>query len=207
MPTRIKICGITRTEDAHAASAAGAHAIGLMFYAKSPRNLQLEQAVAIRSCLPPFVTAVAVFLDPTAEAVQAVVTKVKPDLLQFHGSEPESFCAGFGLPFIKTIPMQGVDAMAFAANYPKAAAFLLDGHAVGEAGGSGRVVDLFRIPRGLSAPLILAGGLTPAYVAATVQQVRPYAVDVSSGVESSPGIKDAALIQAFIKGVNSGDLQ
>lgn len=207
MPTRVKICGITRTEDALAASAAGAHAIGLMFYAKSPRNLQHEQAAAIRACLPPFVAAVAVFLDAAAKDVGAVVEKVKPDLLQFHGSEPESFCAGFGLPFIKTIPMQGVDAVAFAANYPNAAAFLLDGHALGEAGGSGRGFELSRIPSRLSAPLIVAGGLTPVNVEATVRQVCPYAVDVSSGVESSPGIKDAALIQAFVKGVNSGDLQ
>ncbi len=207
MPTRIKICGITRTEDAIAASAAGAHAIGLMFYAKSPRNLDYEQAARIRDSLPPFVSAVAVFLDPDAEQVKAVVRSVEPDFLQFHGSEPESFCSGFGVPYIKTIPMQGTDPVAFADKYPSAVAFLLDGHAVGEAGGSGRGFDLSRIPDQLGAPLILAGGLAPSNVATAVRQARPFAVDVSSGVESAPGIKDAALIQAFVKGVNSGDLQ
>ncbi|MGH8561883.1 MAG: phosphoribosylanthranilate isomerase, partial [Nevskiales bacterium] len=158
MPTRIKICGITRTEDALAASAAGAHAIGLMFYARSPRHLGLDQALAIRDSLPPFVSAVAVFLDAPAEEVSAVLECVRPDLLQFHGREPESFCSAFGLPYIKTVPMTGVDPVAFAANYPRAAGFLLDSHAPGQAGGSGQGFDWSRAPQDLGAPLILAGG-------------------------------------------------
>jgi phosphoribosylanthranilate isomerase len=207
MSTRIKICGITRTEDALAASAAGAHAIGLMFYASSPRHLGLDQAAAIRDSLPPFVSAVAVFLDAPAEEVSAVIGRVRPDLLQFHGSEPESFCAGFGRPFIKTVPMTGINPVAFAAKYPHAGAFLLDSHAPGQAGGSGQGFDWSRVPKNLKAPLILAGGLNPQNVTDAVRQVRPYAVDVSSGVESSPGIKDAELMTAFVKGVQRGDLQ
>lgn len=207
MPTRIKICGITRTEDALAASAAGAHAIGLMFHAKSPRHLGFDQAAAIRRCLPPFVAAVAVFLDSSAEEVRAVVEAVAPDLLQFHGREPESFCTAFGLPYIKTVPMTGIEPLAFAAGYPRAAAFLLDSHAPGQAGGSGQGFDWSRAPRTLSAPLILAGGLKPDNVADAVRQLRPYAVDVSSGVESAPGIKDAGRMTAFVKGVQRGDLE
>lgn len=207
MPTRIKICGITRTEDAQAAATAGAHAIGLMFYRKSSRYLALEQAAAIRRSLPPFVSAVAVFLDAPVEEVRAVVAQVRPDLLQFHGREPESFCTDFGLPYIKTVPMAGGDPAAFAANYPRAVGFLLDSHAPGQAGGSGLGFDWLRAPKNLKAPLILAGGLNPGNVADAVRQVRPYAVDVSSGVESAPGIKDAGLMTGFVKGVQRGDLQ
>lgn len=207
MSTRIKICGITRTEDALAASVAGVHAIGLMFYAKSPRHLRLDHATTIRACLPPFVSAVAVFLDASAEEVRAVIEQVRPDLLQFHGREMESFCASFGLPYLKTVPMQGNDPVAFAANYPRAAGFLLDNHAAGQAGGSGQGFDWSLAPKNLKSPLILAGGLNPHNITEAVRQVQPYAVDVSSGVESSPGIKDAELMTAFVKGVQRGDLQ
>ncbi|HXG27660.1 MAG TPA: phosphoribosylanthranilate isomerase [Nevskiales bacterium] len=207
MPTRIKICGITRRDDAWQAAAAGAHAIGLMFYRKSPRYLPVDQAVSIRRALPPFMAAVAVFMDAEAAEVRAVAQQLRPDLLQFHGREPADFCAAFGLPYLKTIPMGGVEPAAYAAQYPTAAGFLLDSHAPGAAGGSGRAFDWTRVPAGLSAPLILAGGLTPDNVAEAVRRVRPYAVDVSSGVESSPGIKDAGLMQAFVKGVQRGDLE
>ncbi len=207
MSTRIKICGITRTEDALAASAAGAHAIGLMFYPKSPRFLELEQATTIRNALPPFLSAVAVFLEASAEEVRSVVQRVRPDLLQFHGREPESFCVSFGLPYLKTVPMVGTDPLAFAANYPSAAGLLLDSHAPGQAGGSGQGFDWSRAPKSSSLPLILAGGLGPDNVADAVRQVRPYAVDVSSGVESAPGIKDVELMTAFVKEVQRGDLQ
>jgi phosphoribosylanthranilate isomerase len=207
MPTRIKICGITRRDDALQAAAAGAHAIGLMFYRKSPRYLAVDQAVLIRRALPPFIAAVAVFMDAEADEVRAVAQQLRPDLLQFHGREPADFCAAFGLPYLKTIPMSGLEPAAYAAQYPSAAGFLLDSHGPGEAGGSGRAFDWSRVPAGLSAPLILAGGLTPDNVAEAVRRVRPYAVDVSSGVESSPGIKDAGLMQAFVKGVQRGDLE
>ncbi|MGH8455072.1 MAG: phosphoribosylanthranilate isomerase, partial [Nevskiales bacterium] len=166
-----------------------------------------DQALAIRDSLPPFVSAVAVFLDAPAEEVSAVLECVRPDLLQFHGREPESFCSAFGLPYIKTVPMTGVDPVAFAANYPRAAGFLLDSHAPGQAGGSGQGFDWSRAPQDLGAPLILAGGLNPENVADAVRRVRPFAVDVSSGVESSPGIKDAGLMTAFVKGVQRGDFQ
>jgi phosphoribosylanthranilate isomerase len=207
MPTRIKICGITRRDDALQAAAAGAHAIGLMFYSKSPRHLSVEQANFIRRALPPFVAAVAVFLDATAEDVRTVVGQVRPDLLQFHGQEPEAFCAAFGLPYLKTVPMTGLEPAAYAAQYPTAAGFLLDSHGLGEAGGSGRPFDWSRVPAGLGAPLVLAGGLNPDNVTEAVRRVRPFAVDVSSGVESSPGIKDAGLMQAFVKGVQRGDFE
>jgi phosphoribosylanthranilate isomerase len=207
MPTRIKICGITRRDDALQAAAAGAHAIGLMFYRKSPRYLAVDQAVLIRRALPPFIAAVAVFMDAEADEVRAVAQQLRPDLLQFHGREPADFCAAFGLPYLKTIPMSGLEPAAYAAQYPSAAGFLLDSHGPGEAGGSGRAFDWTRVPAGLSAPLILAGGLTPDNVAEAVRRVRPYAVDVSSGVESSPGIKEAGLMQAFVKGVRRGDLE
>jgi phosphoribosylanthranilate isomerase len=136
-----------------------------------------------------------------------VVEAVQPDLLQFHGREPESFCVAFGLPYLKTVPMSGVEPSMFAAGYPQAAGFLLDSHAPGQPGGSGQGFDWARAPKRLGAPLILAGGLTPGNVTEAVRQVRPYAVDVSSGVESAPGIKDAALMAAFVKGVQRGDLQ
>ncbi len=205
MPTRIKICGITRPEDALAASEAGVHAIGLMFYAKSPRYVALEQARAIRQHVPPFVATVAVFMDAAEQDVANVVKEIRPDYLQFHGSENEAFCMAYGLPYLKTIPMAGVDAMAYAAQYPNAAGFLLDSHAPGQAGGSGQVFDWGRVPNRFKTPLILAGGLKPENVELAVRQARPYAVDVSSGVESAPGIKDARLIKAFVEGVHRGE--
>ena len=207
MLTRIKICGITRTEDALAASAAGAYAIGLMFCPQSPRHLELDQAAAIRRCLPPFVVAVAVFLDASEDEIRGVVRQVRPDCLQFHGREPEAFCRAYGLPYLKTVPMTGVDPVEFANRYPSAHGFLLDSHAPGQPGGSGRGFNWAQAPKKLGAPLILAGGLNPDNVADAIRQVRPYAVDVSSGVESSAGIKDAALMQAFVKGVQRGDLK
>lgn len=205
MSTRIKICGVTRAADAIAAADAGAHAVGLMFCPESPRFLELEKAAAIRNALPPFVAVVAVFLDASAEAVRAVIGAVRPAVLQFHGREPESFCLTFGLPYIKTIPMEGTDPSAFASAYPRASGFLLDSHALGQPGGSGRGFDWSRTPKQLAAPVILAGGLNPGNVEEAVRRLRPYAVDVSSGVESSPGVKDPARIKAFIEGVQRGE--
>jgi phosphoribosylanthranilate isomerase len=205
MSTRIKICGLTRAEDARVAAGLGVHAIGLMFYPKSPRRVSLETAVAIRRELPPFVSAVALFLDAAADEVRQVMESVKPDFLQFHGSESQPFCASFGLPYIKAIPMAEIEATKMAGEYSDASALLLDSHAKGAAGGSGKAFDWSLVPHNLGRPVVLAGGLNPQNVEQAVRQVRPYAVDVSSGVESAPGVKDANLIAEFVKGVRLAD--
>lgn len=199
MPVRVKICGITRIEDGLAAAAAGADAIGLVF-AESPRRVTAEQAGAIVAALPPFLKVVGLFVDAPAEAVQAVLGRVPLDLLQFHGRETAETCRFFGRPYIKAIPIKdGRDAAGEARRYPDAAGILFDAFHPQLAGGSGQTYDWARVPRDLGKPVILAGGLTPENVAAAVQTVRPYAVDVSSGVESSKGIKDAAKLAAFIR--------
>jgi phosphoribosylanthranilate isomerase len=199
MRTRVKICGITRIEDALAAAAAGADAIGLVFAAASPRCVTPAQACALCAVLPPFVTAVGLFVDAPAAEVRAVLGQVPLDLLQFHGSEPAQACRGFGRPYIKAIHMKdGLDVGVEAGRYPDAAGLLLDVYHPRLAGGSGERFDWTRVPRDLGRPLVLAGGLTPDNVAQAVRQVRPYAVDVSSGVEQAKGIKDAAKIAAFV---------
>lgn len=205
MPTRVKICGITRTEDALSAAEAGADAVGLMFVSTSPRHVELGQATRIRTALPPFVAAVAVFLDASAEYVREVMATIRPDLLQFHGDESEAFCASFGLPFIKTVPMLDRAAEQLLHAFPRASALLLDSHGRGEAGGTGRSFDWSRLPKAVNQRIILAGGLKPANVAEAVRSVRPYGVDVSSGVESTPGIKDKGLIMDFLHEVRRGD--
>ncbi|RMG60155.1 MAG: phosphoribosylanthranilate isomerase [Gammaproteobacteria bacterium] len=205
MRTRIKICGITRPEDALAAAEAGADAIGLVFWPKSPRHVTLPQAVEICTALPPFVSTVGLFLDAEEARVEETLRQVPLDLLQFHGDECPADCSRYGWPYIKAIGMQGgTDAVRYAETYPDAAGFLLDSHAVGEAGGTGKTFDWSAIPE-LERPLILAGGLNPDNVAEAVRTVRPWAVDVSSGVESEPGIKDAALIERFISEVRKAD--
>jgi len=202
MRTRIKICGITRPEDGQAAAAAGVDAIGLVF-AQSPRRLSVEQAQSIASEMPPFVALVGLFVDAEADAVRAILGAVRVDLLQFHGSEPPEYCRQFAKPYIKAISMrEGVDVSAQAAAYADAAGILLDTHSADVAGGSGRAFDWARVPAGLSKPVILAGGLNPDNVVGAVQRVRPYAVDVSSGVEREKGIKDAVLVQAFVNAVH-----
>jgi phosphoribosylanthranilate isomerase len=204
--TRVKICGITRPEDALAAAAAGADAIGLVFHARSPRHVHIERAAAISAALPAFVTAVALFKDAEAATVSQVLAKVGIDLLQFHGNEPADFCRGFDRPYIKALGMLGDhDVLALAAPYHDARGILLDAHAPGEDGGTGRRFDWNMIPAALSDRLILAGGLRPANVYDAVCTTRPYAVDVSSGVESAPGIKSAVLINEFINEVKRAD--
>ncbi len=199
MRTRVKICGITRVEDGLAAAAAGADAIGLVF-AESPRRVTADQAGAIVAALPPFLKVVGLFVDAPAATVREVLGRVPLDLLQFHGRETPDQCRGFGRPYIKALAMQdGVDVADVASRYADAAGLLLDAFHPQLAGGSGRGFDWARVPRDLGRPVILAGGLTPENVAAAVRTVRPYAVDVSSGVESSKGIKDAAKIAAFIR--------
>ena len=205
MRTRIKFCGITRAEDAQAAARLGVDALGFVFYAKSPRAVRAEQAREIARQVPPFVTRVALFLDASADEIQQVIGIVNPDVLQFHGREPRAFCAGFGKPYIKTLGMDGAaDLAGAAAAYPDAAAILLDSHAHGAAGGSGRTFDWSRAPR-LPQPVILAGGLSAANVAAAVTALRPHGVDVSSGIEAAPGVKDEAKMREFVKEVRHAD--
>jgi phosphoribosylanthranilate isomerase len=206
MATAVKICGITRPEDALAAARAGAHAIGLVFYAKSPRHVTPTRAAEIIRVLPPFITTVGLFVDATVEEVRGVLAQVPVGLLQFHGDEPPAFCRQFRLPYIKAVRVRpGVDLLQYARDYHDAKALLLDAYVEGLHGGSGAAFDWSLIPRGLPLPVILSGGLTPENVVDAVRSVRPDAVDVSSGVESAKGIKDAQKIAAFIKGVRSGD--
>ncbi|MHB1291256.1 MAG: phosphoribosylanthranilate isomerase [Sulfuricella sp.] len=203
--TRIKICGITRSEDALVCAQAGVDAIGLVFYPSSPRHVAAAQAAAIARALPPFVTTVGLFVNPAVEQVEAVLNEVHLDVLQFHGDEPPEFCAGFGVPYLKAIRVKaGVDLVQCAIRYREAQGLLLDAYVEGTPGGTGQSFDWELIPAGLPLPVILSGGLEPANVADAIRRVRPWAVDVSSGVEASKGIKDAAKIVAFIERVRKG---
>jgi len=207
MATAVKICGITRPEDALAAARAGAHAIGLVFYAKSPRHVTPARAAEIIRVLPPFVTTVGLFVDATAEGVRAALAEAPVGLLQFHGDETPEFCRQFKRPYVKAVRVKaGVDLLQYAQDYHDAKALLLDNYVEGLHGGSGVAFDWSLIPRGLPLPVILSGGLTPENVTEAVRRVRPSAVDVSSGVESAKGIKDAQKIAAFIKGVRNADV-
>jgi phosphoribosylanthranilate isomerase len=206
MATAVKICGITRPEDALAAARAGAHAIGLVFYARSPRHVMPARAAEIIRVVPPFVTTVGLFVNAAAEEVRAALAEAPLALLQFHGEETPEFCRQFKRPYIKAVRMKaGVNLLQYAQDYHDAKALLLDNYVEGLHGGSGVAFDWSLIPRGLPLPVILSGGLTPENVTEAVRRVRPSAVDVSSGVESAKGIKDAQKIAAFIKGVRSGD--
>jgi len=205
MRTRIKICGITRTEDARAAAAAGADAIGLVFYPPSPRYLSLARAREIRDALPPFVQSVALFVNADAAQVAQVIGHVRPAMLQFHGEESPQFCAQFGMPFVKACRVaQGVDLLEYLRPFAAASGWLLDAH-VQEYGGVGASFDWALVPASLERPLVLSGGLTIENVGGAVRRVRPWAVDVSSGVESAKGIKDAAKIAAFVAEVRNAD--
>lgn len=204
--TRVKICGITRAEDARLAARFGADAIGLVFYAPSARSVDIAQAQAIVQALPPFITVVGLFVDPEAEAVQAVLDAVPLDLLQFHGNESPAFCGQFSRPYIKAVPMaEAVDLADYAASYDQARGLLVDSHGAGKQGGSGMTFDWSRLPRACDKPIILAGGLHPGNVAEAIRRTRPYAVDVSSGVESARGIKDPAKIEHFMRSVVGED--
>ena len=205
MRTRIKICGVTRPGDAVAAAQAGADAIGLVFYPPSPRFLNVERAREIRDALPPFVQAVALFVNPDAAQVAQAIGRVHPALLQFHGEETPDFCAQFGLPYVKACRVtQGVDLLKYLRLFSAASGWLLDAH-VEEYGGVGARFDWSLVPARLERPLVLSGGLTRENVGEAVRRVRPWAVDVSSGVELSKGIKDAAKIAAFIAEVRNAD--
>ncbi len=204
MRTRVKICGITRQQDALAAVEHGADAIGLVFYPDSPRFVSTASACEIANSVPPFVTVTGLFVNAAEDVVNEVLASVPLGLLQFHGQETNSECNRFGLPFIKSVPMRpGFDSVAMMESYPDAAGFLLDAWQPDTHGGNGKVFDWSEVPGSMHKPMILAGGLTPENVAAAIHTVSPYAVDVSSGVESSRGIKSAERINAFMQGVHS----
>jgi phosphoribosylanthranilate isomerase len=214
MRTRVKICGITRVEDVVAAARAGADAIGLVFWSGTPRCVSFDQAQAIARSAPAFVTVVGLFVDPAPEAVRAALDAVPLDLLQFHGSEPADLCASFGRPYIKSVPVKpGVDLLQYAARYGDAQGLLFDAFEPGGLpGGTGKTFDWKELPDALQRPLILSGGLTPQNVASAIRSARPWAVDVSSGVETTgddgrprKGIKSAAKIAAFIREVRNAD--
>lgn len=201
---RSKICGITRIEDALAAVEAGADAIGLVFYAKSPRAVTVQRARAIISALPPFVTSVGLFVDASRCELGELLDAVPLDLLQFHGDESPADCDGYHRPYIKALRVKpGDDIAAQVALYKNASGVLLDTYVPGIPGGTGEAFDWSLVPEGLSKPIILAGGLTAANVAHAIARVRPYAVDVSGGVELTKGIKDAEKIRAFMQAVKA----
>lgn len=202
--TRIKICGITRAEDARVAAELGADAIGLVFYAPSPRSVDLARARAIIAAVPPFVSVVGLFVDPSQAEVESVLDACSLDLLQFHGNEAPDFCLRFGLPYLKAAQVRAdADLVQYLTPYRAARGWLLDAYHDQLYGGTGAVFDWKLIPHDLARPVILSGGLTPDNVGAAVRQVRPWAVDVSSGVEAAKGVKDAAKIAAFIAGVKN----
>jgi len=199
---RSKICGITRIEDALAAVEAGADAIGLVFYGKSPRAVSIEQAAAILQALPPFVTSVGLFVDMPRDELQQLLQRLPLDLLQFHGDESPADCEGHGRPYIKALRVRpGEDVAAAMAPYAGAQGILLDTFVEGVPGGTGASFDWSLVPEDAAKPIILAGGLDADNVATAIRQVRPHAVDVSGGVEASKGIKDAGKIRAFVRAV------
>jgi len=203
---RCKICGMTRTEDALAAVSAGADAIGLVFYAKSSRAVTLQQAKAIAAALPPFISLTGLFVNASREQIAQTLQEVPLNLLQFHGDETLEDCEGHGLAWIKALRVSSSDDIkSQAARYPGACGILLDSQVAGQYGGTGEAFDWKLIPKDFNRPLILAGGLNPANVATAIAQVRPYAVDVSGGVEAAKGIKDAQKMRAFIRAVSKAE--
>ncbi len=206
MRTRVKICGITRPEDGRAAAQSGADAIGLVFFAKSPRYVALQQAQTICRDLPPFVSVVALFVNARREQVTEVLDSVPVDLLQFHGTEQAEQCIGFGRPYIKAIAMkEGCEPLSTMKEHPEASGFLLDAWQPELHGGGGVTFDWAQMPERSAKPVILAGGLTAENISQAVARTRPFAVDVSSGVESDKGIKSVEKIQAFMRGIERGD--
>jgi phosphoribosylanthranilate isomerase len=202
---RVKICGITSLDDAHAAVAAGADAIGLVFYSKSPRHVNVEQARAIALAVGPFVTVVGLFVNAAAEEINSTLQQVPLHVLQFHGDEDLDYCEQFARPYMKALRMKpGLDVEAQIAAYPTASGILLDAYRPGVPGGTGETFDWARVPTASKSPLILAGGLEPLNVKLAIEATRPYAVDVSGGVELAPGKKDSEKVVAFVQ--NAKDL-
>ena len=205
--TRVKICGITHVEDALNALNAGADAIGLVFYAASPRCVTIAQAQAIVAALPPFISVVGLFVNATTAEIQSVLSQVRLDIIQFHGDETpehcEQVCAQINLPYYRAIRVKpDTNLLQYAIDFKAAKALLLDTYSEQAYGGTGHAFDWNLIPKNLTKPVILAGGLVPENVADAIKQVRPYAVDVSGGVEITKGLKDAAKMLAFMQAVN-----
>ena len=202
--TRVKICGITRVEDAINSVNAGADAIGLVFYAPSPRVVTIAQAQQIVAALPPFISVVGLFVNAKQTEIESVLSRVRLDILQYHGDESASDCQQINLPYYKAIRVKAdTNLLQYEAEFKSAKALLLDTYSEAAVGGTGQVFDWNLIPNNLTKPVILAGGLTADNVALAIQQVLPYAVDVSGGVEQNKGIKDAAKIAAFMRGVSN----
>lgn len=207
--TRIKFCGLTRAGDVRLAGELGVDAVGLIFATQSKRRIAPEAARGLRDALGPLVDAVALFMDNDIDEVRAAIAHARPTLLQFHGNEDDAFCRRFGVPYLKGIGMGGEEAALSGrmlhSRYPHAAGFVLDGHAPGAAGGSGLRMAVERIPDDMSKPYVLAGGLCPDNVYAAVRAASPWGVDVCSGIETAPGIKDGALMRRFVEEVRRAD--
>ena len=206
--TRVKFCGLTRPGDVRLACEMGVDALGFVLARGSSRQLAPSQLGGLRAAVSPMVDVVALFQDTPGSEVLNAIHRLRPTLLQFHGREDDAFCRSFGIPFVKTLPMAGGadEALAMSRRYPSAMAFLLDGHGPGEGGGRGIAFDWNLAPR-LAHPVFLAGGLTPDNVGRAIATVRPYAVDVSSGIESAPGCKDGDKMQHFLDEVRRADHQ
>jgi phosphoribosylanthranilate isomerase len=206
MRTRVKICGFTRVEDAVYAAKAGADAIGLVFYPPSPRHVSIKQASVIARAMPAFTTVVALFVDAEETTIQDVLANVMVDCLQFHGNEPATACRMYDKPYIKACAMrEDTDINVLASEYHDAAGLLLDTYNPSAKGGTGQTFNWAWLPKNSPLPIILAGGLEPGNASLAIQTARPYALDVSSGVESGKGLKDATKISAFLKAVTEGD--
>jgi phosphoribosylanthranilate isomerase len=206
MRTRVKICGITSPEHGAAAARHGADAVGLIFYPPSPRLVTIDRACAISAALPPFVARVAVFVNPSAAEVDAVIRECRPDLVQFHGEETPEFCRSFGLPYLRAVRVRReVDLLECLSPFHDAAGWLLDAYRDDLYGGTGEAFDWGLIPQRLARPVVLSGGIDAGNVGEAIRRVRPWAVDVSSGVESAKGVKDERLIAALIAGVRNAD--
>lgn len=207
--TRIKFCGLTRAGDVRLACELGVDAIGFVFARGSIRRIEAEEARAMRNALAPLVDVVALFRDNAVDDVRDVVKQVRPSLLQFHGDEDDAFCRGFGVPYMKAIAMGGEFANqhpgSLHTRYPGAAGFLFDSHTVGGEGGTGQVFDWSRIPAGVQKPYMLAGGLHPGNVFDAIIATLPWGVDVSSGIEDGPGMKDGNLMRRFVEEVRRAD--
>ncbi|MBT9591290.1 MAG: phosphoribosylanthranilate isomerase [Thiobacillus sp.] len=204
MAVRVKICGITRLQDLHDACNAGADALGFVFYERSPRHVTIAAAAALVRALPPFVQSVGLFVNAEPAFIASVLREVPLDLLQFHGDEMPAECARFGRPYIKAVRVnRDTDLLKYAADFETARGLLLDAYVQGVPGGTGERFDWRLIPPHLPKPVILSGGLTPENVVEAVQRVHPWAVDVSSGVEAVPGLKDAVRVAAFIQRATS----
>ena len=206
--TRIKFCGMTRAGDVRLAAELGVDAVGLIFAAGSKRLLNIAEARVVRAAVPPLVDVEALFRNNSRDEVREVMRSVRPSLLQFHGEEDEAFCAGFQMPWLKAVAMGGsepVTGKQLLQRYPGASGLLLDSHAPGGSGGSGLAFDWSQVPAGLHRPFLLAGGIGPDNVFEAVTRTRPWGVDVSSGIEHSPGIKDGEKMRRFVEQVRLAD--